>query len=307
MLSHTWGKGKTPTITKPALGNLKPVSTLEGNESSEFPNAKLINLERTVSEQIDEICELRRQLLEEKAKNLALEQKIQEMTDFLDDYGLKWVGGPRPQKDDSNPFVFGPDHSLFIQKIEELNNIAEPTKIEFVQNGNISTLKYQKPVTIALYDKGFTLDGNSIRLYEKPINQSFLKDILDGFFPQEFKEKFPEGIKFKVEDKRSQNIIRPNMNRNEKNTSSNLELLPPPTNIGSGDGVVKLRIPALPDVVVRISKEMKVSDLIHLIEDNFDIHQIKLASPLTTEAFDENALLSNVGLYPRGYAIVVYK
>ena len=303
MFSHTW-KGKVPTITKPALGHLKPASSNDNkpnvSECSEPMNIRIANLERLATQQVDEICELRRQLLAEKSKNMELEQKINEMTQFLEDYGLHWVGGPPPSE---KMFENGPDSSIFMSKIEELNRIAEPGKVEFVQNGNISTLKQHKPILITLCNDGFKLDNGPLRLYEKPVNQEFLKDIIDGFFPQEFKEQYPDGVKFKVEDKRRKKEAK----QQNLSNSANLEMLPPPTDIGSGDGSVKVRIPALPEVIIHISKTMHVYDLLSLIEDSFDIHQIKLTSPLSTEAFDENALLSDIGLYPRGYAIVVYK
>lgn len=304
MLNHTW-KGKSPAITKPTLGNLKPAILHEdlGSESSFF--SKIQQLEKLNSEQNEEICELRRLLHEEQSKNKNLEKQIQEMTDFLEDYGMHWVGGPRPQPAE---YTNGPDHNLFLEKISELNNIADTGKIEFIRNGNITTLKQQKPVTIVLYDKGFTVNGSDVREYDKPCNQSFMNDILDGFFPQEFKETYPGGVIFKVEDNRSKNIKYPQLAQKNKNSkNSDLELLPPPTNIGNGDGAVKVRIPGIPDVVIRVSKDMKVSDLLLLIEDNFDIHKINLVSPCSNEVFDEESHLSEVGLYPRGFAFVVYK
>lgn len=304
MLNHTW-KGKSPSITKPALGNLKPATLrnedFESSESSFF--SKIQQLENLNNEQNEEICELKRLLQEERSKNEILKQQIQEMTDFLEDYGMHWVGGPRPS---ATEFPNGPDHNLFLSKIEELNNIADNGKIEFVRNGNIRTLKQQRPVSLVLFDKGFTVNSGELREYDKPVNQSFIKDILDGFFPQEFKDDHPGGVTFKFEDNRSKEFKFPDQ-YSKKSKSSDLELLPPPTNIGNGDGAVKVRITGLPDVVIRISKEMLVNDLLELIEDNFDVHQINLVSPFSNEVFKTDSKLAEVGLYPRGFAFVVYK
>jgi hypothetical protein len=44
------------------------------------------SLERLATGQLDEICALRRELLLEKAKNMELQQQIEEMTQFLADY-----------------------------------------------------------------------------------------------------------------------------------------------------------------------------------------------------------------------------
>lgn len=37
-----------------------------------------------------------------------------------------------------------------------------------------------------------------LRSYEDPATTSFLKDILDGYFPSELQEAYPEGVPFKV-------------------------------------------------------------------------------------------------------------
>ena len=90
--------GKSPSITKPALGNLKPTTLCDDFESSESSFfSKIQQLENLNSAQNEEICELRRLLQEEKSKNNILKQQIQEMTDFLEDHGMHCVGGPRPQ------------------------------------------------------------------------------------------------------------------------------------------------------------------------------------------------------------------
>jgi hypothetical protein len=42
-----------------------------------------------------------------------------------------------------------------------------------------------------------------VRLLNVPHNVAFLKDIVDGFFPYELKDEFPEGVPFKLIDKSS--------------------------------------------------------------------------------------------------------
>ena len=71
-------------------------------------------------------------------------------------------------------------------------------------NWNISSL--------VLYDKGFTVNGSELRDNSKLCNQSFIKDIFDGFFPQEFKEAHPGGVTFKVECNKSKEFKFPKSN-----------------------------------------------------------------------------------------------
>jgi hypothetical protein len=40
--------------------------------------------------------------------------------------------------------------------------------------------------------------ASAIRSYEEPANQAFVNDILDGYFPIEFKESFPDGVRVGV-------------------------------------------------------------------------------------------------------------
>lgn len=37
-----------------------------------------------------------------------------------------------------------------------------------------------------------------LRSYDDPVSISFLRDILDGYFPSELQEAYPEGVPFKV-------------------------------------------------------------------------------------------------------------
>lgn len=298
-----------PVIKRPALGALKPMGDTHNDDNS---SSRLNKLEKLASEQIEEICELRRQLLAEKSKNMGLEQQIEEMTQFLEDYGLKWVGGPRP----ADPtFEHGPtDMKRFMEQISELNNLAEDNKVKFTRSGNIATMSHQKTITLDLFDFGFTLNGGEMREYDLPINIQFFKDIMDGFYPAEFKTDFPEGVKMKVEDKRTKNLNFKGQGRQcnqvmpvgSNNNKSDLELLPPPSDIGEGDGNVKVRIPSLPDVIMHVTKDLLISELITLISDSFDIYDIKLATPMSVEPLKNDDTMEQAGLYPRGFVMVLH-
>ena len=54
MLSHTW-KGKTPIITKPTIGNLKPIPKFEYIENSDHKSNQVSYLENLMLQQSEEI------------------------------------------------------------------------------------------------------------------------------------------------------------------------------------------------------------------------------------------------------------
>jgi hypothetical protein len=288
-------KPKAPAITRPALPSLKPCISL-----SDDPFSKTAPMVTCPQEQIDGICALRHELLLEKAKNMALQQQIEEMTQFLADYGLKWVGGPAPPRHNSPP-----DRGLFIQKVEALNCLVDRSKLEFSQTGNVCCLRPTPKVELALYEQGFTVDSGELREYGAPLNAAFIRDIMDGFFPAEFKSQYPEGVRFVVSDHCETFKGQPH-SLDERQSCSCLEMLPPPTDIGTGDGELKLRIPSMPDVTIKVEKEVTIEELMELVEHNFDIRNFKIASPLVPGGYDSAMTLESAGLYPRGFAFVLF-
>ena len=57
---------------------------------------QIAHWERLAAEKLDEIMELQQLLSDEQDKTARYSQQIDEMTDFLADYGLTWVGGEAP-------------------------------------------------------------------------------------------------------------------------------------------------------------------------------------------------------------------
>jgi hypothetical protein len=259
----------------------------------------LTPIEPLSKDPLDEICDLRHQLLLEKSKNLELQQQIEEMTQFLADYGLKWVGGPAPTRAN-----VAPDRAIFLQKIEDLNRLADRSTLEFTQKGNVSTIRPIVKVELGLYEQGFTLDSGELREYGLPLNAAFIGDIMDGFFPAEFKGQYPEGVRFVVVDHCE--VFKGQPHSLGSQPTGALEMLPAPTDIGSGDGELRLRIPALPDVTIRVEKELTIGELMEMVETNFDIRNFKIASPLVPGGYEKDVTIGSAGLYPRGRAFVAF-
>jgi len=43
-----------------------------------------------------------------------------------------------------------------------------------------------------------TVKEGPLRSYDNPITSSFIHDILDGYFPSELQQEFPDGVPFTV-------------------------------------------------------------------------------------------------------------
>ena len=158
-------------------------------------------LERIVMTQNEEIANLQKELLEEKEKNAKLELRLQEMNDFLEEYGLHWVGGPGPK---DKTYENGPDDmNKFMSRISELNEHCIKKKPVLKHENNIARLHFEKPVIISLYNKYFTVNNGDPRDYDLPMSAQFFRDIMDGYYPSEFKEEYPDGVQFKIEDHRA--------------------------------------------------------------------------------------------------------
>jgi hypothetical protein len=287
-------KTKGPAIIRPVLPGLKPFSALVDHQFTQSTAVETIQ-----KDPLDEICDLRHQLLLEKAKNMELQQQIEEMTLFLADYGLRWIGGPAPPRRNDPP-----DLTVFLQKIEEVNRLADRSTLEFSRDGNIASIKAIPKVELGLYDEGFTVDSGELREYGAPVHAAFIRDIMDGFFPAEFKGQYPEGVRFVVSDCRE--TFKGPPHSLSAHPQSCMEMLAPPTDLGTGDGELRVRIPSLPDVTIKVTKELTFRALMDLIEHHFDIRQFKICSPLMPTGYDPELTLDSAKLFPRGFVFLLF-
>lgn len=278
-------------------------------DESNLPK-QIARLERLNDDKLHEIERLKQVLEEEETKTIQYSQQIDEMTDFLADYGLHWVGGEAPKV---NTFPRGPtDMGAFMQKIRDLNNMAEST-MQFAAEGQITRVKQMKPITIKFLEEGFQLDEGEIRLYSLPINVEFIQDILDGFFPIEFKEKYPEGVQFTVIDQRNSDMFKGDARRliesaRRENRVSNSDNQPQNTNvkdIGDGDGKLKLKMPQNIEVMVHANKEMTIGEIRNLIANTYQIQGFKLFAPPSQAPLEDESNIEQIGLYPRGLLLLI--
>ncbi|XP_054002718.1 uncharacterized protein LOC128889278 [Hylaeus anthracinus] len=139
---------------------------------------------------------------------LMLEHRIYEMEKFLADYGLIWVGdtnSPKCHEPVANNYI-GPCYEQIIANIDQLNLAAGKGEVHVQHNekGNGATFKTPSCMSLKFYKNGMIVQDGLLRPYDDPATESFLRDILDGYFPSELQQAYPNGVPFKVEDHRHQ-------------------------------------------------------------------------------------------------------
>lgn len=59
-------------------------------------------------------------------------------------------------------------------------------------------LKTPSCMSLKFYKNGMTVQDGPLRPFDHPATVSFLRDILDGYFPSELQQAYPNGVPFKV-------------------------------------------------------------------------------------------------------------
>ncbi len=151
-----------------------------------------------------------------KEANARLRLQLEEMHQFLADYGLKWVGGdnkkliPEPQsvkQPSQGPEALG--FELNMQKIiahaKELNGITGQKRL--AKHGPIRQFENLPEVCITFYNDGLLVRNGPARAYAMKESRLLVRDLIDGYFPFEFKADFPDGVKLVIIDKLNESCV----------------------------------------------------------------------------------------------------
>lgn len=170
----------------------------------EEERAQLLELLKSENRNADHLKSL-------KCENRRLQQQILEMEQFLADYGLAWVGN-RSEVQDSHSSQTELNYELFLERIAELNSLvlSEPAQVVTSTDGNRvrarlahADQRYEHiPVTI--YKNGLMIKRGPFRELGSDSYNSFVGDVLDGYFPSEFRGDNPDGVILKVTDRRTE-------------------------------------------------------------------------------------------------------
>lgn len=108
----------------------------------------------------------------------------------------------KPENDD--PSYRSINIQTLRQRIDQLNAAVENDKRTVsLSNGDSKMVKFESQIElpISFWKNGMILGNGSFRPYTWSVTKAFLEDIFDGFFPYELKDKYPNGVTFKLIDK----------------------------------------------------------------------------------------------------------
>ncbi|KAM8869538.1 UBX domain-containing protein 11 isoform 2-T2 [Spinachia spinachia] len=202
-----------------------------------------------------------------------LQNRVSEMNSFLRDHGLSWVGDGESSAaaEDEQPGAsvvpsFHMNFDLVQQRITELNVLAGEGECVVQSTATGAQLAKREPIQLRLFCNGIVMFGGPFRSYQELSTQRCMNDLMDGYFPSELQERFPDGVPFEVHDRRDQEFIsrapwnkfpgEGKATRGEKDESSNGVSLELPGKEWSTDRFLR----KLPKVVVKAGRVIDIRD-----------------------------------------------
>ncbi|KAG7169781.1 UBX domain-containing protein 11-like, partial [Homarus americanus] len=92
---------------------------------------------------------------------------------------------------------FSLDYEKLLAAITELNIVAQgDAAAEFEQSSKVGRQACES-LQLTLYKNGVVVDDGGFRSFESVKTRQFLQDILDGFFPSELQDIYPQGVPIK--------------------------------------------------------------------------------------------------------------
>ena len=191
---------ETKSMRKQLVEKIKKLSIAERE------NAELRAVVDAPSHLIDELNHY-------KTENFNLEKQIVDMEEFLHDYGLEWVGhknasgGDKAEETEAKSSSDRLNYQEFCVKIEELNNLlsSEPSQVKTDTEGKRARIVHASElfdsIRVTFYNDGIMIRRGPFREWNSPSYSSFVRDIMDGFFPSEFRDEFPDGVMFHLVDR----------------------------------------------------------------------------------------------------------
>ncbi|XP_043116648.1 UBX domain-containing protein 11 [Puntigrus tetrazona] len=145
-----------------------------------------------------------------------LQNQVWEMETFLNDYGMVWVGSYKEHDEQAKSQqpgaanackTFEMNYNLVLQNIQELNIVAGEGESHVTAIPGGAKLTQQSSIPLWLYKNGIVMFSGPFRPYQDPSTQECMQDLMDGFFPSELQERFPNGVPFQIHDKRDEEFI----------------------------------------------------------------------------------------------------
>jgi hypothetical protein len=149
------------------------------------------------------------------------------MEQFLSDYGLVWVGNQQQEQQKQHlqqqqRLPLSPSASAveghgvnfhdFATKVAELNRIisSEPAQIKVDVERRKARLQHAteavEHIPVTFYRNGLMIKRGPFREHSAPSCVAFVRDIMDGYFPSEFRREYPDGVVLELKDRHNEDF-----------------------------------------------------------------------------------------------------
>ncbi|XP_029958239.1 UBX domain-containing protein 11 [Salarias fasciatus] len=213
-------KGSAPTDFELMSLMMRRVTALEKTvrrqaQEIESRDKKISALQRKLKIQNQSGTELAEDDLHRR--NQQLQNQLFEMENFLSDYGLIWVGDAEKEGSSEDEQILDPpqrgngsflvNFDLVVQSIRELNILAGEGESFVRTTAGRAQLAQKEPIQLSLYSNGILMFDGPFRSYRDLSTQQCVTDLMDGYFPSELQDRFPDGAPFEVHDRRDEEFI----------------------------------------------------------------------------------------------------
>lgn len=114
-------------------------------------------------------------------------------------------------KKPKNSYVGGESSGMAVEHPDDIEAIVEKAKLggrEHASEGKGGAPKTELKIT--LYSNGFIVGENGpFRQYDAPENKQFMKELNEGYVPQEIRGQYKEGVSVGLEDRRKEEFTPP--------------------------------------------------------------------------------------------------
>ncbi|NWU82928.1 UBX11 protein, partial [Onychorhynchus coronatus] len=86
------------------------------------------------------------------------------------------------------------DFDFILENVKYLNLLAGEGSSQIKHTPQGARLKQPEPVPLTLYQNGIVVCNGAFRPYQDPSAQQCLQDIMDGYFPSELQQHYPDGV-----------------------------------------------------------------------------------------------------------------
>ena len=107
------------------------------------------------------------------------------------------------KKKPSTSYTGGEKSGMAVENPDDLEKLVQKAR----EGGKASASEKDGGKTelrITLYSNGFVVGDGPFRAYDAPENKEFMKELNDGYVPNELREKYKDGLSVGLEDKRKE-------------------------------------------------------------------------------------------------------